>query len=99
MVLEALLQFANAAFDLFPWRLRNSWQLRDQPAWRARISRLHPLASGERRNSFRIGEKRRYGGNDHYRVREQPCPGDQARAIATTLSGMEEVQLLGSIQA
>jgi hypothetical protein len=99
MVLEALLQFANAAFDLFPWRLRNSWQLRDQPAWRARISRLHPLAPGERRNSFRIGEKRRYGGNDHYRVREQPCPGEQARAIATTLSGLEEVQLRGSIQA
>jgi hypothetical protein len=48
---------------------------------------------------IRIGEKRRYGGNDHYRVREQPCPGEQARAIATTLSGLEEVQLRGSIQA
>jgi hypothetical protein len=44
----------------------------------------HPLAPGKRRNSFCIGEKRRYGGDDHYRVREQLCPGEQARAIAAT---------------
>ena len=99
MVLEALLQFANASFDLLPRRFCNSWQLRDQPAWQTGVARLHPLTPGERRYSLRVGEKRGYGGDDHCRLREQPRCREQSCAIATALWGMAEAQLRGSIQA
>ena len=56
-------------FDLFPW----------QSAWWTSLTWLHPSAPCECCNSLCIGEKRRHGGDDHRRFREQSCPRAKSR--------------------
>jgi hypothetical protein len=52
MVLERILQFSHATLDLLPWRVRHTWQLRNQPSRRAGFARLHQTPSSERRYSL-----------------------------------------------
>ena len=52
VVFERVLQFSHATLDLLPWRVRHTWQLRDQPSRRAGFTRLHQTPSPERRDSL-----------------------------------------------
>ena len=69
VVFERILQFSHATLDLLPWRLRHTWQLRDQPSRRTGFARLHQTPSPERRDALCGRETTGGGCHDDRRVR------------------------------
>src|SRR5215510_5285894 len=72
VVFEGVLQFAHAAFDLLPRRLRDPRQLRDPSPRRPRFPWLHQAASRERRYAVRPGQAEGNERHDHCRFGRSP---------------------------